>query len=136
MANVACIESGWYMTKAFEDAEIQEAVRKLRAENASPEAFVEMFASDAPAEVADNLRAEFRELPEITLVCMIESWAMAARAGKRFSVESLRPEKPLVFARHRRVRVTVEADDDQVRVILSHVASRHAQWYAPSVKSA
>ena len=129
MSQSACIESGWYLSKAFEDPRVQERVRALRAANAEAEEIVETLASFAPEGVAENLRLEFRELPSITLTCIIDAWAMADRAGRRFSVESVRPEKPLAFARNRRVRVAIEADEDAVRVVLSHVASRHASWY-------
>lgn len=62
---------------------------------------------------------------------ILQSWALATESGKRCELASRKPAEPLDFARHRRVRITVDSEDDAVCVGLSHVPGHHAQWYAP-----
>jgi hypothetical protein len=136
MTQSACIEMGWWFTTAFGDEEIRERLRELRGRQAPLTEIVGTLARLAPAGVGEQMLAEFAELPSVTLSAIMDSWAMADAAGKRFEVESVRPEAPRDFARHRRVRIAIEAEEDVVRVQVSHVASRHASWYAPAVLSA
>ena len=107
------------------------ALRQLMQEGTPIEAQIavmQRFADDVTTATA--LR-EFKELPRITAVMILQAWELADRAGKRFEIVSTRPAQPLDFARQKRVRIVVDSEDDGVRVGLSHVPGRHAQWYAP-----
>ena len=42
---------------------------------------------------------------------------------------SEQPEQTMEFARSNKVRLVTEADDEGITLTLSHVATRHAQWY-------
>jgi hypothetical protein len=76
--------------------------------------------------------AELRELPSLTAIALVEAWAMADAAGKPFQVVSERPARPLEFARKRQVTLAVHTDSSGVTVGISHIASRHDSWYAPT----
>ena len=136
LANVACEEVGWWFTTAFDEPEIKERMRELVREGAPMTAVVAELIDMAPVSVAPRIAMEFEELPTITLSTIVAAWAMADAAGKPFEVKSVRPEAPRDFARKRMVRVAIEAEEDMVRVVVSHVASRHAAWYGASAQLA
>ena len=69
---------------------------------------------------------------QIDAVIAFADPGVAAGAAKNFELHSLRPSTPLEFARHKRVRITIDSEEDVVRVALSHVPGRHAEWYAPA----
>ncbi|MPZ97944.1 MAG: hypothetical protein GEU80_01190 [Dehalococcoidia bacterium] len=131
MSNVDCFEVVWSLTTLFAQEDTKRALHRLRDEQAPPDAFVELLTAHAAPEIGDLMRIEFAELPTTTVATIIEAWAMADAAGKAFEVLSVKPERPLEFARHKRVRFTVDAEEDRVRVFVSHVPTRHASWYSP-----
>ena len=133
MADTHCEELGWWLTSAMNTPEVADILRQLRAGHAPLKAVVAALATAAPRALAQQIEAEFAELPRTTMAIIIDAWAMANEGGRRFEVRSVRPDRPVEFARKSRVRVAVEAEDDGVTVLVSHIASRHADWYAPRV---
>ena len=80
---------------------------------------------DADAAYAPTAKKEFEELPEFAMSTMLYAWLESADRGLRFQAHSVRPERPIEFARNRRVRVTVDEDQDSIQVSLSHIPTRH-----------
>ena len=110
------------------DAGMAEA-RRLLAEGAPPDAFIEMLNDVLDDQSRELLRLEFEELPANTVTSIMMSWAVAASSGRRFTLASAPPPRPLEFARQRRVDVLLSHDEDGVTVTVSHVPGRHALWY-------
>ncbi len=136
MTYIGCRPAVESLTVLFAEPAIAARLRELHAARAEAAAFIEALTASATPEIAATIRMEFAELPSVTAFAIIEAWAMADGAGKRFELVSAPPEHPLDFARHSRVRIAIDAEEDCVRVSLSHVPTRHAAWYAPRVLAA
>lgn len=136
MSYVGCRPAVESLTMLFADPAIASRLRELHAARAEPSTFIDALAASTPPEIAATIRLEFAELPSVTAVAIIEAWVMADEAGKWFELVSAPPERPIDFARHSRVRIAIDAEDDCVRVSLSHVPTHHAAWYAPPMLAA
>jgi len=112
------------------DRGFQAEMTALLTSDCDPHAFSDAIARRLPTREAETLRQEFSELPHWLGRTITQHWAMAHAAGKRFELESVRPKDVLGAARDRRVELSVAVDDNAVVVHLSHVATRHADWYA------
>jgi hypothetical protein len=132
MSATECEEAALALMFIYENETAREAMRELRARNAEPSEYVEALAAFASPEVAPTIRREFLELPALTISVIMEAWHLADSHDKPFEVHSVRPERAIEFARTRRVRVAVEAEADVARVEISHIPTRHAEWYAPA----
>ncbi len=104
---------------------------ELLERGAAPSAFVDALASQCDPDTASLLREEMAELPSNLVETIVNSWVLAAAAGKSFQLRSVPPREPLDFARNRRVRLAVDVEDDGVIVSLSHIPGRHAAWAQP-----
>ena len=131
MSATECEDVVGWLTALFALDPVKEQLRGLRVANATSPEFIDAIASMAGPDRKETILREFAELPEMTVTTILDAWAMADRAGKSFAVKSVRPDRPIAFAHSRRVRLTVDAEDDGVRVLLSHVPNRHAPWYSP-----
>jgi len=127
-----CNEISAKVTAEAASPEAQIQYQALLAAGAPLSAIVEEFQRACPADMAGLVREELAELPAATAEVIVRTWAMAAAAGKRFEMQSVRPERPVEYARERRVRVAIDMDEDGVIVSLSHVPGRHASWYRPA----
>jgi hypothetical protein len=130
MSWIGCEETTWWLTRALNDPEVCARLRELRVRGASPAEYAEALTSMLDNDAAQVARAELTELPSLTSSALIEAWAMADVAGKDFKIVSERPARPLEYARKRQVSLAVHTDVDGVTVAISHVAGRHADWYA------
>jgi len=107
-------------------------MRALMQRGASAEEIVEAFANVAGGADAVLMRAEFAELPADFVSMFMNAWLVAANGGRRFTLTSRPPERPLEFARNGRVSYTLEHDESGVTVYVSHVHGRHAEWFKPA----
>jgi hypothetical protein len=107
--------------------------RRLLARGASTQEFLDMFIRHTRPDVAEVARMEFAELPESTIMLIVQAWVMAESAGKPLSLASVPPARPLEAARNLRVELAISMDEGGVRVALSHIPGRHASWYRPAV---
>ncbi len=123
-------------TEEFASESWREVAVDLMERGADAEAFVEAMAARMEPGMASLFREEFHQLPSTLIGMIVDAWAMAEAAGKGFRVQSVPPASPLDFARNRRVRVAVDADDQGVVVSISHVPGRHAEWYQPVAAAA
>ncbi len=113
------------------EADLQQVMRRMAGGPIDGAAVCEALASYLDAETAEELRAEFRELPSITGAQIVVAFNLAQAAGKAFAFESVAPEGPLAFARKRQVRFILDVSEDRVTLGVAHVAGRKAQWYQP-----
>jgi len=120
------------LTSLLARPDVASTLRRLVEGHASIEDQIDALVAFADPSVAAGALAEFRELPRLTATMILQSWALADGAGKRFELMSRKPSEPLDFARQKRVRITVDSEESAVRVALSHVPGRHAEWYAPA----
>ena len=130
MVFVACISIGEFATGAYNDPKTRALLMDMRLGGASDASVWRHVASLAEEGwMREAIWAEFNELPRTTLSQVLDTWAMAVKAGKTWEVSSEQPERTMEFARTQKVRLVAETDDDGIRLILSHVATRHAEWY-------
>jgi hypothetical protein len=131
MGTVGCVPVTEFLTTFFNDEQAKPRLRELGAMGALPFEYLDLMASFATPNMGALVREEFGVLPKNALATLAGAWALADTSDKAFEVVSVRPAAPMDFARHRRVRLTVDVEDDAVRVGFSHIATRHASWYAP-----
>ncbi len=93
-------------------------------------AILDLIARQCPDNLAETLFEEFTELPLEMVNTIMRGWAMATEAGLAFNIRSVRPERPLEFARRRLTRLSMNWDDNGVMFEISHVPGRHAAWQA------
>lgn len=136
MSLSGCRPAALHLTEFFADAEVKKTLRTLRAIGATREDYIELMSRHADPTVAAVIREEFAVLPKIALSTLLDAWDLADAAGKPFEVVSLAPDEPIRFARHRQVRITIDVAEDAVRTGLSHIPTRHAEWYAAAAVSA
>ena len=132
MSGMGCLPTTTSVTELLTTPEVQAKWRELRHENAPAIQFVQALCEFAPPDIAATMLEEFQVLPSLVVTTVADAWALADAAGKPFQFASVLPTEPLAFARHRRVRVIVDTEEDSVTVFLSHVPTRHADWYGLS----
>lgn len=108
-----------------------EAASALRS-GANDETLVALLAASMDPSDARLLREELVELPATLVRTIVSAWELAEAGGREFVLTSLRPDRPLEFARAERVRVSMDLESDRVLVALSHIPGRHAAWYRPA----
>jgi hypothetical protein len=136
MSHTSCRPVTDFLTKYMSDPDTRKSLRALRASKAGRDQYVALFAAGAPPDIAAVMREEFAALPPLAVTTLVEAWALADAAGKTFTVASVEPDKATEFARARRVRITIDAEESGVRVSLSHIPTKHANWYAAAGASA
>ena len=130
MSLSGCRPSTEFLTTLLAQPDFREAMLGLKARSASHDDYLALMARNAAPDVAATLREEFAELPPLALSTLVDACALAHASGRPLELLSVGPDGPIEFARHRRVRITIDVEEDRVRIALSHVASHHATWYA------
>ncbi len=113
------------------ESDLRLAMTKMAEGPIDGAAVCELLASYLDEATAEDLRAEFRELPSVMGAQIVVAFTLAEAAGKTFVFESVAPEGALTFARRRQVRFVLDVTADEVRLGVAHVAGRKAQWYQP-----
>jgi hypothetical protein len=131
LAWITCFDLTAWLTDVLQKDTVRAEFKELRARHADSAEYLEAIVRNAPAEVAATARLEMNELPAYFIDVIVGAWEVADAAGKPLSVVSQRPSSPLQFARDRRVGINVEASNDELRIAVQHVATRHADWYKP-----
>jgi hypothetical protein len=132
MGSMGCVPTTTLVTELLKRPDVQECWRNLHARRAATSEYVETMCRLAPPAIAATMREEFSVLPALTVTALVEAWLLADAGGKSFQFASVAPGEPITFARRRRVRLTVDVEEDRVTLALSHVPSRHAGWYGHS----
>ena len=110
--------------------------RTLMNQGAPPRDFAEAIAKHCDPSMADVVRAEFDELPPSFISTWLIAWRLADDAGQKFEMISEPAPRPLEHAKAGRVSYRIEHDVDGVRMFVSHVHGRHAEWFKPQVEVA
>lgn len=131
MTWIGCEETMGWLSRAFAEPEIQGRLRELREQRSEAGDYIAALAEVAEEGQRATLIEEFRQLPAFTVTAIIEAWAMADSASRPFTLASVKPERPLEAARKKQVTLSFASDEKGVTVGLSHVATRHAEWYQP-----
>ncbi len=132
MAYTSCVTITESTTEELNSERGRARALDLLAAGAPAADYIAALAEHMPKWEADLLRQEFEELPASMVNTIVQAWVMAESAGREFTLTSVRPDRPLEFARSQRVRFQVDIEADRVVVALSHVPGRHADWYQPA----
>ena len=116
---------GWFCARQAEDATFRARLRDALDTTIDPLGTVVRVISETEPTMAPVAQMELGELPPVAIRTMLEAWREADAAGIAFEAHSLRPDRPIEFAKTKRVRVTVDREADGVYVGLSHVPGRH-----------
>ena len=126
----SCYAIGEFATGIYSQPETRAVIRDLRKQGASDATCLHTLASLAPEEwMAEAMWEEFKELPQTTVATMFDTWCQAAEAGKGWELRAEYPQSTMDFARNKQVRLVVDMSEDGVVLSISHVATRHAEWY-------
>ena len=126
MAATGCEEFlWWFCERQAVDAEFRARLAEAMHSPVDPVASAIRVIADADADYAPTATKEFEELPAFAVSTLLHAWLEATSRGLPFAAHSVRPERPLEFARERRVRVSVDESDRGIDVRLSHIPTRH-----------
>jgi hypothetical protein len=115
----------WFCARQASDSEFREKLRLAMDTSADPYGTIVGVIRDTDAKIAPVAEQELAELPPVAIKAMLDAWREASDAGLEFEARSVVPDRPVEFARKRRVRVVVDREDDAIRVALSHIPTRH-----------
>ena len=116
---------GWFCVRQSTDADFRVRLREALESPVEPLRAAEKVIAGADPQRAELASQEFAELPQLAISTMLHAWLEAETRGVAFEAHSLPPERPLEFARNRRVRITVDEEDSAIQVRLSHIPTRH-----------
>ena len=115
----------WFSMRQSMDPDFRKRLRDALESPVEPLRAAERVIAAADAGRTPMTHEEFRELPQLALSSMLHAWLEADSRGLAFEAHSAPPEKPLEFAHARRVRVTVDEEQEAIHVSLSHIPTRH-----------
>jgi hypothetical protein len=115
----------WFCKRQATDSEFRVRLAEAMRSSVDPLASAIRVIADADAEYAPTARKEFEELPQFAVSTLLHAWLEATTRNLPFAAHSVRPDRPVEFARERRVRVSVDESDRGIDVRLSHIPTRH-----------
>lgn len=115
----------WFCERQARDPEFRARLAEAMRSPLDPMRAAVRVIEEADPVYGPTALKEIDELPELALSTMLQAWLDAATRGLDFRANSLRPDRPLEFARARRVRVSVDEDETSISVNLSHIPNRH-----------
>ena len=121
------------LTQLLKRADVSDALRELLQAGGTPEQQKQCLLAFADEATTEVVRRELAEFPAHVTTTICQAWATADQFNKRFELVSVAPDSALDFARHGRVRIAVDTEEDRVRVTLSHVPGHHASWLGRKV---
>jgi hypothetical protein len=114
----------WFSEKQAQDPLFRARLLEAMAANDGFDA-VAVLISETEAAAADIVTTEIEQLPAAAVRTMLTAWREASEQNLKFRARSVLPDRPLEFARNRRVRVVVDRNQDSMEVQLSHIPTRH-----------
>jgi len=111
--------------------ELGEKLRELTSRPYTHAEVAELLGAYHAPETAQDMQDEYQVMPTLLPYLLVEAWKLANEAGKTFEFASLPPDKPIEFARNRKVRFVVDVDEHGVSFGVAHVHGRKADWYQP-----
>jgi hypothetical protein len=115
----------WFCQRQAGDAQFRMELRAALEESNDPLGSVVRVIGATEPKMAAVAEMELGELPPIAIRTMLEAWREADDAGLHFEAHSVKPDRPIEFAKSRRVRVTVDREAEGVYVGLAHIPGRH-----------
>ncbi len=126
MGHTGCEEFLWWFCERQErDPEFRARMIDALKSPIEPLRMVSRVISETDPSVGPIAERELQDLPEFAVNTLLGAWLEATSRGLGFSARAGVADSPMDFARHRRVRVTVEEDQDSIGVQLTHIPSRH-----------
>ncbi|MGE3073967.1 MAG: hypothetical protein AB7N24_11965 [Dehalococcoidia bacterium] len=126
MGHTGCEEFLWWFCERQErDPEFRRRMLEALKSPIDPLRSVSRVIHETDPVQGPIAERELRDLPEFAVNTLLGAWLEATSRGLGFSASAAATETPMEFARHRRVRVTVEEDQDSIGVQLTHIPSRH-----------
>ncbi len=114
------------------NGELRARMREMAKSPVDGQAVCDLLAAHLDSWLAEELRAEFSQLPTILAQQLVTAFALADAGGKAFVFRSERPESALSYARDRQVRFSLDVSAGRVTLGVAHVAGRKAAWYQPA----
>ena len=132
---IECREITGVVTQVLNSPAGAAEFRELMERGASSEEIVRAFMTHCGPAEAELMWKEFSELPRSFVGTFMDAWYLGLGSGQRFELASEPPAKPVEYARNQRVSWRVEHDVNGIRMYVSHVHGRHADWYKPAAAS-
>ncbi len=111
--------------------ELGEKLRELAGREYTHAEVAELLGAYHAPETAQEMQDEYQVMPTLLPYLLVESWRLANESGKTWEFTSLQPDRPIEFARNRKVRFVVDVDENGVSFGVAHVHGYKADWYQP-----
>ena len=112
--------------------EMSEKLKELTSRPYTHAEVAELLGAYHSPEVGEDMQEEYAVMPTLLPYLLVESWRLANEAGKTWEFTSLPVERPIEFARNRKVRFVVDVDENGVSFGVGHVHGYKADWYQPA----
>ena len=111
--------------------DLGEKLRELTGRQYTYAEVAELLGAYHAPETAETMQGEYEVMPTLLPYLLVESWRLANESGKTWEFTSLQPDRPIEFARNRKVRFVVDVDENGVSFGVAHVHGYKADWYQP-----
>ena len=111
--------------------DLGEKLRELTGRQYTHAEVAELLGAYHAPETAKEMQDEYEVMPTLLPYLLVESWRLANESGKTWEFTSLQPDRPIEFARNRKVRFVVDVDENGVSFGVAHVHGYKADWYQP-----
>jgi len=111
--------------------ELGQKLRELAGREYTHAEVAELLGAYHAPETAQEMQDEYQVMPTLLPYLLVESWRLANESGKTWEFTSLQPDRPIEFARNRKVRFVVDVDENGVSFGVAHVHGYKADWYQP-----
>ena len=111
--------------------DLGEKLRELTGRQYTHAEVAELLGAYHAPETAETMQGEYQVMPTLLPYLLVESWRLANESGKTWEFTSLQPDRPIEFARNRKVRFVVDVDENGVSFGVAHVHGYKADWYQP-----
>ena len=111
--------------------DLGEKLRELTGRQYTHAEVAELLGAYHAPETAETMQGEYEVMPTLLPYLLVESWRLANESGKTWEFTSLQPDRPIEFARNRKVRFVVDVDENGVSFGVAHVHGYKADWYQP-----
>jgi hypothetical protein len=126
MGHTGCEEFlWWFCERQDRDPEFRTQMIEAMNSPVDPLRMVSKVINETDPAVGPIADKELRDLPPFAVNTLLGAWLEATSRGLGFSARAGTAESTMDFARHRRVRVTVDEGQDSIDVQLTHIPSRH-----------
>ncbi|MCA9628307.1 MAG: hypothetical protein KC766_11600, partial [Myxococcales bacterium] len=101
--------------------DLGEKLRELTGRQYTHAEVAELLGAYHAPETAETMQGEYEVMPTLLPYLLVESWRLANESGKTWAFTSPQPDRPIEFARNRKVRFVVDVDENGVSFGVAHV---------------